>query len=90
MLARYSDASNAFEQALKLAPDDLQAHAFLGVTEFLDGNKEAAMKQYDYLLQHNPAIAAELLRGFGELSEELRKVERIKADRQKLRSEQNH
>jgi len=77
-LGRYREATGAFEQAVKLKPDDQKARAFLGVTHFILGNRQGAMEQYQWLLTKNPKLAAELLNGFQELSPDVQKLERMR------------
>jgi len=77
-LGRYREASGAFEQAVKLKPDDQEARAFLGVTEFILGNRQGAMEQYQWLLTKNPKLATELLKGFQELTPDVQKLERMR------------
>jgi tetratricopeptide (TPR) repeat protein len=77
-LGRYREAASAFEQAVKLKPDDQKARAFLGVTQFILGNRQGAMEQYQWLLTKNPELAAELLKGLQELSPDVQKLERMR------------
>jgi len=78
-LGRTTEAFDVFERAVKLQPDDQKARAFLGVMQFEMGNREGAMQQYRWLLKKNPELAAELLRGYEDLSEDAKKVELLKS-----------
>ena len=69
----------AFKVAINLEPNDQKAHAFLGVTQFEMGNRNGAMEQYQWMLKKNPEFAAELLKGYEQLSDEVKKVERLKS-----------
>ena len=78
-LGRNAEANEALKKAVKLEPNDQKAHVFLGVTEFISGNREGAMEQYEWLLKKNPALAAELIKSLTELSAEVEKLERMKS-----------
>ena len=75
MLGRYKEASEALERAIELKPDDLQAHSFLGVTRFMQNDREGAMEEYRLIMKKDPALAAELLKGLNELSREAQKLQ---------------
>jgi tetratricopeptide (TPR) repeat protein len=77
-LRRYPQATDCFQRAVKLDPEDQKAHSFLAVTQFISGNKQGAMEEYMWLLKKNPTLAAELLRGFYELEDEAHKAEKTK------------
>ena len=78
-IGRETEANAVLEQAVKLDPEDQKARSFLGVTQFMCGNKQAAMEQYKWLLKKNPTLANELLRGFYELSDAMEKADKAKA-----------
>jgi tetratricopeptide (TPR) repeat protein len=75
VLGRYKEAATALERAIELKPDDLQAHSFLGVTRFMQNDRERAMQEYRLILKKDPDLAAGLLRGFDELSKEAHKLQ---------------
>jgi len=61
-LGRHADAIDAYQHALKIQPDDVIAHEGLGFTEFKQGNKDAAIRQYRILRDLDPKCAERLLR----------------------------
>ena len=84
-LGRNAEANEALQKAVKLEPDDQEAHALLGVTEFVSGNRKGAMEQYEWLLMRSPSLAAELMKGLAELSVDVEKLERMQsAKRERL------
>jgi tetratricopeptide (TPR) repeat protein len=76
-LGQYPEAKDALERAVKLDPEDEKARSFLAVTQFITGNKQAAMEQYRWLLKKNPSLAAQLLQGFYELSDTVEKIKEV-------------
>ncbi len=61
-LGRHADAIDSYQHALKIQPDDAIARGCLGLTEFKQGNKDAAIKQYRILCDLDPKWAERLLR----------------------------
>ena len=68
-LGQTQQSMKALERAVQLDPDNQKARSFLAVTKFLLGDNKGAYEQYDWLRERNPELAAELARGFEELSE---------------------
>ncbi len=61
-LGCHADAIDSYQHALKIQPDDVIAHVGLGFTEFKQGNKDAAIRQYRILRDLDPKWAKRLLR----------------------------
>ena len=61
-LGCHSDAIDSYQHALRIQPDDVIAHVGLGFTEFKQGNKDAASRQYRILRDLDPKWAERLLR----------------------------
>src|SRR6266850_2130196 len=61
-LGRHADAIDSYQHALKIQPNDVIAHVGLGLTEFKQGNKDAAIRQYRILRDLDPEWAERLLR----------------------------
>jgi tetratricopeptide (TPR) repeat protein len=61
-LGCHADAIDSYQRALKIKPDDVIAHVLLGFTEFKQGNKDAAIRQYRILRDLDPRWAERLLR----------------------------
>jgi len=80
-LGQYPEANDALERAVKLDPEDEKARSFLAVTQFITGNKQAAMEQYRWLLKKNPSLASQLLQGFYELSEAAKKTKDLQLEK---------
>jgi tetratricopeptide (TPR) repeat protein len=61
-LGRHADAIDSYQHALKIQPNDVIAHVGLGFSEFKQGNKDAAIRQYRILRDLDPKCAERLLR----------------------------
>jgi tetratricopeptide (TPR) repeat protein len=48
-LGRYQDSIEACKQAIRIKPDDADAHGFLGATYLTIGNKSSAFEEYKIL-----------------------------------------
>ena len=57
---QYNEAAAAFLQALRLKPDDVEAHFNLGLTYLYSGDKTAALKECDSLVSLDRNRADEL------------------------------
>ena len=57
---RYREASEAFTEAVRLAPDDAAAHYGLGRTALAAGNRGLALEEYRVLKRLDPIRGAEL------------------------------
>src|SRR6202008_2594893 len=53
-VGRVADATKSLQRAIELNPDNVQAHAFLGVTRFVQGDREGAQGEYQWLLRKDP------------------------------------
>ena len=73
-LGRVADATKSLERAIEVNPENEQAHAYLGVTRFLQKDRDGAMKEYRWLLPKNPSVAAQLKRSLEELEEEAQRL----------------
>ena len=78
-LGRVGEAAKALERAIELNPENVQAHAYLGVIRFLQNDREAALREYQWLLNKDPKVAAELKSGLEELEREAKPMRRNKA-----------
>jgi len=78
-LGRVADAAKALERAIEISPENVQAHAYLGVIRFLQGDNEGALREYQWVLNKNPKVAAELKSGLEELEREAKALRRKKA-----------
>lgn len=68
--------TKSLQRAIELNPQNLEAHAYLGVTLFLQNDRDGAMEQYRWLLTKNPTVAAELKKGLEELENEMKELKR--------------
>lgn len=59
-LNRNQEAVEAYKQAIKLKPDDVDSHYNLGVTYSDLGNREAALKEYNILNSLDKEAAKQL------------------------------
>ena len=75
-VGRVADATKSLQRAIELNPQNLEAHAYLGVTLFLQNDRDGAMEQYRWLLTKNPTVAAELKKGLEELENEMKELKR--------------
>jgi tetratricopeptide (TPR) repeat protein len=80
-LGKYDEAVKVLKRAVELDPDDLKARSFLGVAQFISGDRVAAQRQYQVVLTKDSQLGAEMLKGFTELSPQIDKLERISAER---------
>lgn len=77
-IGRVAESTKALERAIKLNPDSIQAHAYLGVILFLQNDREGAIKEYQWLLKKDPSVAAELKKSLEELADEVKDLQRKK------------
>ena len=78
-VGRVADAAKALERAIELNPENLEAHAYLGVIRFLQNDRDGALREYQWVLNKDPKAAAELKRGLEELDHEAKALRRKKA-----------
>jgi tetratricopeptide (TPR) repeat protein len=77
-IGQVAESTKALERAIELNPDNIQAHAYLGVTLFLQNDREGAIKEYQWLLKKDPPVAAQLKRSLEELKEDVKDLGRKK------------
>jgi tetratricopeptide (TPR) repeat protein len=78
-LGRMAEAAKALERAIELNPESVKAHAYLGVIRFLQDDREGALREYQWVLNKDPKVAAELKGGLEELEREANALRRKKA-----------
>jgi tetratricopeptide (TPR) repeat protein len=57
---RYSKAIEAFKQAIRINPNDAEAHYGLGMTYYVANDISSALEEYKILKNLNPELADEL------------------------------
>jgi len=82
-LGRVAEAAKALERAIELNPENVQAHADLAVIRLLQDDRKGALREYQWVLNKDPKVAAELKNGLEDLEREantLRRKKAIKSD----------
>lgn len=59
-LGRYAEALEVFQEAVRINPDDAEAHYFLGVTYLNKGDKDSALEEYKILKNLHQSLAKDL------------------------------
>jgi tetratricopeptide (TPR) repeat protein len=67
-VGQIKESMKALSRAVELEPGNHKARSFLGVSKFLLGDERGAIEQYAWLLERDPKLAAEMMKGFEELS----------------------
>ena len=60
-LGHYQESIQAFQQAIQIKPDFIDAHSGLGFSYLKAGDKDSALKQYEILKSIDPQKANTLL-----------------------------
>ena len=58
---KYKEAFESYKQAIRINPDDAEAHFFLGVAYISLSDRDSALKQYAILNRLDTELANELL-----------------------------